>query len=95
MNSRVEPEVICGPLSDTASSTGRLLVVGADVDSAVLGVAGLDGIEQPLGLQRGGKGELDLGGGFLDRDDLGETLTRDQVGDDEYCHPAAGKCVVS
>jgi hypothetical protein len=53
------------------------LVIDPDVDAAVVVAgAGLDGIEQPLGLERGGEAELDLGGGLLDRDDLGDPPAR-------------------
>ncbi|MBB3043444.1 hypothetical protein FHU40_003262 [Nocardioides soli] len=44
MNSLVEPEVIWGRLSLTASSTGPRLVVDAEVDQPVV-VAGVDGID--------------------------------------------------
>lgn len=39
------------------------LVVGAGVDEAVV-VAGVDGLEQSLGVEGGGERELDLGGGL-------------------------------
>ncbi len=38
------------------------ILIGAEVDPAVVVV---DGVKQPLGLERGGEGELDLGGGLL------------------------------
>lgn len=50
------------------------LVVGADVDQAVV-VAGVDGLQQTLGLQRGGERELDLGRSVLTGNDLGDPLT--------------------
>ena len=48
-NSRVEPEVICGPLSETASRIGRVSSSSAEVDPAVV-VAGVDGLEQSFGV---------------------------------------------
>jgi hypothetical protein len=37
-------------------------------------MAGADQLGQPLALQRLGEHHLDLGGGLLDRDDLGQHL---------------------
>jgi hypothetical protein len=90
MNSRVEPEVICGPLSETASRIGAGLVVGAQVDPAVV-VTGVDEVEQAFGVEGGGEGQFDLGGGFLDRDDRGQPFAGDQVLDDEHRHPGRGE----
>src|SRR6266508_4849478 len=59
MNSLVEPEGICRPLSLKASSTGRGGVVHGRVDQAV--VAGADPRQQPFALQRVGEHDLDLG----------------------------------
>jgi hypothetical protein len=60
---------------------------------------GVDYLEQPLGVECCGEGELDLGGGLLDRDDLGDPLPRDpretRSSMISTAMPAAGKCVVS
>ena len=66
MNSRVDPEVICGPLSDTASRDRSGLIIGTDVHPSVV-VAGIHGLQQPLGLQGVGEAQFDLGGGFPPR----------------------------
>lgn len=87
MNSRVDPDVICGPLSETATPG---LVGDAEVDGAV-GVPGVDQLEQPLPVERVGEPDLDLGGGLLDRDDGGQPLAGDQVLDDEHRHPGRGE----
>jgi hypothetical protein len=89
MNSLVEPEVICGPLSLRASSTGRGGIIDGGVDQAVL--AGTDQLGQPLAFQRLTDHDLDLGGGLLDRDDLGQPLAADQVLDHGRGHPGAGE----
>jgi len=54
-------------------------------------VAGIHGLQEPLGLERGGEGEFDLGGGLLDRDDLGEPFAGDEVLDDQHRHPGCGE----
>ena len=53
------------------------LVVDVDGDEPVL--ASLDGFQQSLGVECVGEPDLDLGGGFLDGDDLGDPLARDEV----------------
>jgi hypothetical protein len=51
-------------VGDSQQDRAGVVVVG-EIDPAV-GVASLDGVEEPLGVQGGGEGELDLGGGLLD-----------------------------
>ena len=88
MNSRVEPEVICGPLSETASRIGRAgrhRRVGSTGRSWRASME----VEEAFGIQCVGEDELDLGGGLLRRDDLGDPLARDQVLDDEHRHTCA------
>jgi len=77
MNSRVEPEVICGPLSETGQQHGAVRGVDGRVDQPVL--AGADHVQQPFRVERVGEHELDLGGGFLRGHDGGQPLARDQV----------------
>ena len=62
-NSRVEPDVICGPLSLTASSTGR--VGSSTVGSASWRLVRVDALEQALELERVRERELDLQAGLL------------------------------
>jgi len=66
-------------------------VVHAGVDQAVL--AGADPIQQPLARQRVGEHHLDLGGGLLDRDDLGQPLAAHQVSTTVAATPALVKWV--
>src|SRR5512132_3014112 len=77
MNSLVEPEVIWGPLSLSASSTGRAgsSMVGSTRPSWRAATRS----SSPFGFQRVTEHDLDLGGGLLDRDDLGQPLAADQV----------------
>jgi hypothetical protein len=49
-----------------------VLVVGVEVDEPV--GAPLDGLQQALGVERVGEPDLDLGGGLLGGDDLGDPL---------------------
>src|ERR671914_1179859 len=65
MNSLVEPEVICGPLSLQGQQHRPGGVVHAGIDQAVL--AGADALQQPLAPQRPGEHPPDLGGGLLRR----------------------------
>ena len=53
------------------------LVVSAEVHEPV--GASLDGLQQSLGVECVGESDLDLGGGFLSGDDLGDPLARDQI----------------
>jgi hypothetical protein len=74
-----------GPVvGDREQDRPRLVVVG-EVDAAVV-VAGIDLVQEAFDLECGGERELDLGGGLLDRDDLGDPLARDQVLDDQDRH---------
>ena len=61
-------EVICGPLSETASSTGR--AGSSTVGSASRAWCAVDALEQALELERVRERELDLQAGLLGRDDL-------------------------
>src|SRR6266568_2608179 len=90
MNSRVEPGVIWGPFVADGEQDRSGLVIDARVDPCVV-VPGLEQVEQALGGQGVGEGELDLGGGLLSRDDLGEPLAGDQVLDDGHRHPGPGE----
>ena len=69
MNSRVEPEVICGPLSETASSTGGDVNVGIEGKGRGDVLTGFDHLQQSLGLQGVGEHDLDLGRVLLVRHD--------------------------
>jgi hypothetical protein len=40
-------------------------------------VAGVEGRQQPFGVEGGGEGELDRGGGLLHADDMAEPFPRD------------------
>src|SRR5256885_15252600 len=62
-NSRVEPEVICGGVVGDGEQDRPGLVVGGEIDPAVV-VAGVDPTEQPLGRPGGGGGEPSLGAGL-------------------------------
>jgi hypothetical protein len=77
MNSLVDPEVICGGVVAEGQQHRLGGVVHGGVDQAVL--AGGDQLQQALALQRLGEHDLDLGGGLLHRDDLGQPLAADQV----------------
>ena len=63
MNARVSAEVICGPLSLTASSTGGRTSTSASREGRRSVLACLDLLEQPFGLERVDEHDLDLGGG--------------------------------
>jgi hypothetical protein len=63
MNSRVEPEVILWPVVGHGEQDRPRLVVGVDGHDAV--GAGLHTGQQPLGGQRVGEHDLDLGGRLL------------------------------
>jgi hypothetical protein len=54
-------------------------------------VAGVNGVEQPLGVECCDEGELDLGRGVLDRDDLGDHLRETRSAMINTAIPAAGK----
>jgi hypothetical protein len=64
-------------------------VVHGRVDQPVL--AGGDQLQQPFAFQRLGEHHLDLAGGLLRRDDLGQPLAADQVLDHGRGHPGAGE----
>jgi hypothetical protein len=68
-------------------------VVAAQVDQPV--VAGLDERQEPFAVQRVGEHDLDLGGGLLGRDELGQPLAAHEILDHGGGHPARGKWVVS
>src|SRR5664279_6634389 len=70
MNSRVDPEVICGGVVGDDEQDRAGLVIDAQVDGAVA-AAGVDPLEQPLGFEGVGERDLDLGRGLLDRGDRG------------------------
>src|SRR4051794_8672802 len=88
-NSRVEPEVICGPLSLTANSTGPGRVIDGRVGQPR--VVGVDVVEQAFELERVREGELDLQAGLLAGDDLGDPLARDEVHDHRRVRVAAAR----
>src|SRR3954447_6933243 len=71
-NSRVEALVICGPLSETASSTGR--AGSSTVGSASRRWCASTCSEQAFELERVREGELDLQAGLLGADELGDPL---------------------
>ena len=86
MNSRVEPEVIYGPLSETASSTGANVNGGIEGEGAGgrLVLAGLDQLEQPLALECVEERDLHLGRGLLGRDQLADPFAGHEVHDREH-----------
>jgi hypothetical protein len=68
-------------------------IIDGAVDQTVL--AGADQRQEPLALQRLTEHDPDLGGGLLDRDDLGQPPAAGQVLDPGRGHPARVRGVVS
>src|SRR5512132_3282678 len=64
-------------------------IIDGGVDQAVLAAA--DPLQQPLARQRVGEYHLDLGGGLLSGDDLGQPLAAHQVLDHGRGDPGAGE----
>ena len=73
------PARIWGPLSDIANRIGSSSPVAASAGS--LGLAGLDGGPQALGVEGVGEDDLYLGGGLLGGDEGGEPFAGDDVED--------------
>jgi hypothetical protein len=88
MNSRVEPDVIWGPLSDRQEDRSGV-VVDAGIHQAV--GSGLDPGQDALGGQGVGEDNLDLLGGLLGRDDVLDPLARNQVFDHRHRHLGPGE----
>jgi hypothetical protein len=80
-----------GPVVRHRQQDGSGLVVDAQLDQAV--GSGLDLGQEPLGGKSISKDDLDLGGGLLDRDDVGDPLARDQSSTTLTATLARGKCV--
>ena len=94
MNSRVEPLVICGPLSLTASRIGATRRI--DGGAAQPALAGFEEPEQPFELERVGERDLNLRAGLLGGDDLADPLAGHEVHDrDDATRGQAAKCVQS
>jgi hypothetical protein len=89
MNSRVDPEVICGPLSQDGVQDRASLVVEGRVDQPI--GAALDRLQEPFGGQRVGEDDLDLGGGLLCGDDVGQPLAGHEILHDGHRHPGSGE----
>ena len=78
-NSLVEPARIWGPLSDIASRIGSSSLSSAS--AGAVGLAGLDGGPQALGVEGLCEDDLYLGGGLLGGDEGGEPFAGDDVED--------------
>jgi hypothetical protein len=93
MNSRVEPDVIWGPVVAHGEQDRPRQVIDGRVDQAV--GSPLDELQQTFNGKGVGEHDLDLGGGLLGGDEVGDSLAQTKSSTTVTATPARVKCVVS